>query len=233
MGRSPHLQPVLVIIWRAGAGGAGARAGGAGAAAGQLDPGPDTELGEDLVQVVVDGARAEEQLGRDFPDTGAVSPAELRAGQLLWATVDSPWVHTVDPAKYAASFQTVREFGPSVVLSTHLPPVKGNVNGLFRTMLDAPQADVFTGPDQAALEAVLRGFEPAARLTAARARWPGRRRAADRRGRCAGPACGATPCAASRRAVRSHTPPGCPRRWPLTSAWTSPECGPGAPSRPC
>ena len=167
------------------------------------------------------------------PDASAVSPAELRAGQLLWATVDSPWVHTVDPAKYAASFQTVREFGPSVVLSTHLPPVKGNVHGLFRTMLGAPQADVFTGPDQAALEAVLREFEPAARLTAVRTRWPGRRRAADRRGRCGGPACAATPCAASRRAVRSHIPPGCPRRWPLTWAWTSPECGSGAPSQPC
>jgi hypothetical protein len=95
------------------------------------------------------------------PDAAAAVPAELRAGQLLWATVDSPWVHTVDQAKYAASFRTLRNFSPSAVLSTHLPPVTGDTRRLFRTLLDAPQADVFVGPDQAALEALLREFEPA------------------------------------------------------------------------
>ena len=47
-------------------------------------------------------------------------PDELRAAQLLWATIDSPWVHTVDPAKFAASFGPLRDFGPAAVLSTHL-----------------------------------------------------------------------------------------------------------------
>jgi hypothetical protein len=75
--------------------------------------------------------------------------------------VDSPWVHTVDQAKYAASFRILRNFSPSAVLSTHLPPVTHDARSLFRTLLDAPQADVFIGPDQAALEALLREFEPA------------------------------------------------------------------------
>ena len=90
-----------------------------------------------------------------------VSPAELRAAQLLWATVDSPWVHTVDPAQFAASFRALRDFGPSAILSTHLPPVTGDGTAMFATLLDAPSADPFTGPDQAALEAMLRQFEPA------------------------------------------------------------------------
>ena len=30
-------------------------------------------------------------------DVRAVPPSDLQAGQLLWATVDSPWVHRVDP----------------------------------------------------------------------------------------------------------------------------------------
>jgi hypothetical protein len=94
-------------------------------------------------------------------DTADVSPDELRSAQLLWATVDSPWVHTVDPAKFAASFGTLREFSPSAVLSTHLPPVTGDCAALFATLLDAPSADSFTGPDQAALEAMLRQFQPA------------------------------------------------------------------------
>ena len=94
-------------------------------------------------------------------DAAVASPGELRAAQLLWASVDSPWVHTVDPAKYAASFGPLRGFGPAAILSTHLPPVTGNSAALFQTLLDAPDASPFTGPDQAALEAMLRQFEPA------------------------------------------------------------------------
>jgi hypothetical protein len=70
-------------------------------------------------------------------------------------------VHTVDPAKFAASFGPLRDFGPSAVLSTHLPPVTGDSTDMFATLLDAPSADPFTGPDQAALEAMLRQFQPA------------------------------------------------------------------------
>ena len=90
-----------------------------------------------------------------------MSPGELRAAQLLWATVDSPWVHTIDPTKYAASFTPLRDFGPSAILSTHLPPVTRDGTALFTTLLDAPQANPFTGPDQAALEAILHQFQPA------------------------------------------------------------------------
>ena len=90
-----------------------------------------------------------------------MSPDELRAAQLLWATVDSPWVHTVDPAKFADSFGTLRDFSPVAVLSTHLPPVTGDSTALFATLLDAPSACPFTGPDQAALEAMLHQFQPA------------------------------------------------------------------------
>ena len=95
------------------------------------------------------------------PDVAAANPGELWAAQLLWATVDSPWVHTVDPAKFAASFAPLRDFGPSAILSTHLPPLTGDTAALFDTLLDAPQATPFTGPDQAALEAMLREFQPA------------------------------------------------------------------------
>jgi hypothetical protein len=94
-------------------------------------------------------------------DAAAVSPGELRDAQLLWATVDSPWVHAVDPGRFAVSFGPLRDFGPSAILSTHLPPVTGDTAALFATLLDAPQAGPFTGPDQAALEAMLREFEPA------------------------------------------------------------------------
>jgi hypothetical protein len=93
-------------------------------------------------------------------DAAAVGEPDLRAAQLLWATVESPWVHSVDQAKFAASFQPLRGFGSSAIYSTHLPPAHGDGSPMFATLLDAPQAAVFTGPDQAALEAMLRTFEP-------------------------------------------------------------------------
>ena len=75
--------------------------------------------------------------------------------------MDSPWVHAVDPAKFAATFTPLRDFGPSIVLSTHLPPITRDSAAAFDTLLGAPQASPFTGPDQSALEAMLRQFEPA------------------------------------------------------------------------
>ena len=37
-----------------------------------------------------------------------LTPDDLRAGQLLWAGVDSPWVHNVDSAKFRASIDPIR-----------------------------------------------------------------------------------------------------------------------------
>jgi len=94
-------------------------------------------------------------------DAAAADLGDLRSAQLLWATVDSPWVHSVDPAKFAASFAPLRDFAPSTVLSTHLPPVTDDSAALFDALLDAPQASPFIGPDQVALEAMLREFQSA------------------------------------------------------------------------
>jgi hypothetical protein len=94
-------------------------------------------------------------------DAAAAGADDLRAAQLLWATVDSPWVHQVDPARFAASFQPLRDFDPTRILSTHLPPRTGDPARMYDTLLEAPQADPFVGPDQAALEAMLREFQPA------------------------------------------------------------------------
>jgi glyoxylase-like metal-dependent hydrolase (beta-lactamase superfamily II) len=94
-------------------------------------------------------------------DVRAVAADDLRAAQLLWAGVDSPWVHGVDRDRFATSFAPLLEFDPSCVLSTHLPPAAGLTGGLLDTALAAPDAAPFVGPDQAALEALLRQFEPA------------------------------------------------------------------------
>jgi glyoxylase-like metal-dependent hydrolase (beta-lactamase superfamily II) len=95
-------------------------------------------------------------------DVRAVSADDLRAGQLLWATVDSPWVHAVDRTVYARNWAELQARKPSAVMSTHLPPALGGIDGLVDTLLTAPDADPFVGPDQRALEEMLAGFAPAA-----------------------------------------------------------------------
>lgn len=93
-------------------------------------------------------------------DVGHVPTHDLRTGQLLWATVDSPWVHTVDQAKYLDSLAILRAADPALILSTHLPPAVGRAPEFLEMLTAAPGADPFVGPDQAALEQLLATFEP-------------------------------------------------------------------------
>jgi hypothetical protein len=96
------------------------------------------------------------------PDVGYVGTEDLRAAQLLWATVDSPWVHTVDQAKFLDTLATLRAVDPALILSTHLPPAAGRTPEFLQMLAAAPGASPFIGPDQAALEQLLATFEPAA-----------------------------------------------------------------------
>jgi hypothetical protein len=89
-----------------------------------------------------------------------ISPEEVRAAQLLWASVDSPWVHKVDQNVFEAGFEPFHRFDPAWTFSTHLPPIEGSLDHMMRTLLDAPTFPEFVGPDQAALEAMLTTFEP-------------------------------------------------------------------------
>ncbi|MGW6703708.1 MBL fold metallo-hydrolase [Streptomyces sp. NPDC054956] len=104
-------------------------------------------------------------------EAGEVGPEELRAGQLLWASVDSPWASVVDREKFLATVRPLKEMDPEFVFSTHLPPASGV--GLIARMIDtvglAPGLDPFTGPDQRALEQMLAGFEPTAAAPSAAA----------------------------------------------------------------
>lgn len=86
---------------------------------------------------------------------------QLRQAQLLWAAVDSPWVHNVTGPGYTSSIKTHEAFNADITLSTHLPPALG-IGGQLSAMLHAaPHAAPFIGPDQQALENMLAGFHPA------------------------------------------------------------------------
>ncbi|WP_238598647.1 hypothetical protein [Saccharothrix sp. ALI-22-I] len=93
-------------------------------------------------------------------NVGAVPSADLRSGQLLWATVDSPWVHSVDRNLFLDTVAPLHAMNPDLVFSSHLPAAVNRTEELLRTLAEAPSANAFVGPDQAALEQMLASFEP-------------------------------------------------------------------------
>ena len=98
-------------------------------------------------------------------DVRDVPADDLRSAQLLWATVDSPWVHLTDRDAYMRTVQPLRAMEPEYIVSSHLPPVVGAVSDCFDMLALAPAADPYVGPNQQALEEMLASFEPAAPAT--------------------------------------------------------------------
>jgi len=92
------------------------------------------------------------------PDNAAdLTDEQLREGQTFWATVDSPWLHKVDQGALANELDGIRALQPEMVLSSHLPPAgKDQTERLLASVAAAPGAQPFVGPDQVALEQMLK-----------------------------------------------------------------------------
>ena len=95
---------------------------------------------------------------QSVPQSAAdLSDADLRDGQVFWATVDSPWLHKVDRTTFASELDAIRKMTPTMILSSHLPPAPGHMTGRLLKSLDAaPGAKPFVGPNQAAFEELLK-----------------------------------------------------------------------------
>lgn len=89
--------------------------------------------------------------------TADISEDDLREGQIFWATVDSPWLHTVDQEAFAMKLDGIRKMEPRMILSSHLPAAAGDMTErLLSSLAAAPAAQPFVGPDQAGLEQMLK-----------------------------------------------------------------------------
>src|SRR5258708_14544298 len=72
------------------------------------------------------------------PENAAdLSNEDLRQGQVLWATVDSPWLHNVEHAALAKNLDTIRQIEPAMVLSSHLPAAPGTMIERLLASLEA------------------------------------------------------------------------------------------------
>ena len=86
-----------------------------------------------------------------------LSEQDLRDGQVLWATIDSPWLHKVDRHAFAIELDAIRKIAPKIILCNHLPPAPGHMmERCLGSLAAAPGAHAFVGPNQAAFEQMLK-----------------------------------------------------------------------------
>jgi Metallo-beta-lactamase superfamily len=91
-------------------------------------------------------------LGEVPEEAADLSEEELCRGQVLWTTIDTPWIHAVDSGGLARRLDDIRSMEPKLILSSHLPAAGGFMtHRLLASIAEAQGADVFVGPDQAAL----------------------------------------------------------------------------------
>jgi glyoxylase-like metal-dependent hydrolase (beta-lactamase superfamily II) len=95
-------------------------------------------------------------------DVRDVPADDLRSAQLLWATVDSPWVHVAEQDAFQRTIDPLREMVPDAIVSSHLPPVVSGTSACIDMLEVVRMADPYVGPDQRALEEMLASFEPTA-----------------------------------------------------------------------
>jgi glyoxylase-like metal-dependent hydrolase (beta-lactamase superfamily II) len=93
-------------------------------------------------------------------DVAQITEGDLTAGQMLWGSADSPWIHNVDEKRFGETLSEFASHDADTVLSTHLPPIHGNLDRHLKMLAMLPSAAPFVSPDQAELEALLATMAP-------------------------------------------------------------------------
>jgi flavorubredoxin len=88
-------------------------------------------------------------------DVAAIPDDELTPAQMLWGSVDSPWIHFVPEATLVDNLARFVQEQPETVLSTHLPPIRGDLDRHVTTLRKLSSSEPYSAPDQAALEAFM------------------------------------------------------------------------------
>jgi flavorubredoxin len=84
-----------------------------------------------------------------------VTAEDLAQGMISWASADSPWVHMAEPTAFSQALDRIRQMGPKMILSAHLPPAQGKTGQLLELLARVPVSTPFVTPDQTALEQIL------------------------------------------------------------------------------
>jgi len=84
-----------------------------------------------------------------------VTEGDLAKGMISWASADSPWVHMVNPDGFIKALDRIRQIGPEMIFSAHLPPARGKAKQLLELLAEVPTSTPFVTPGQAVLEQIL------------------------------------------------------------------------------
>jgi glyoxylase-like metal-dependent hydrolase (beta-lactamase superfamily II) len=118
--------------------------------AGFFDVGSGVLFSSDFLGAALPSAEA--AMAEDASD---VKPDELESGQLTWGSVDSPWIHSVESPKFQRALSAINGLEPNTVLSTHLPPVRDDLEAHLRRLSTLPGVVPAELPDQATIEAAM------------------------------------------------------------------------------
>jgi flavorubredoxin len=93
-------------------------------------------------------------------DVATIPEEDLESAQLLWGSLDSPWAHFVEEPRFADNLERFLQDRPDKVLSTHLPPIHGDLDRHVKTLTKLPSSTPYVEADQAALEAFMAEMAP-------------------------------------------------------------------------
>jgi flavorubredoxin len=84
-----------------------------------------------------------------------IPEGDLSKGMIGWASLDSPWVHMVEPGLFSQSLDRIRQIDPKMIFSAHLPPAQGRTEQFLEWLATVPTSTPSVAPDQAVLEQIL------------------------------------------------------------------------------
>ncbi len=76
-------------------------------------------------------------------------------GMLVWARLDSPWIHLVRREEFQKKIDVIRRLAPKMIFSAHLPPAIGKTEQFMKLLETLPDSEPVVAPNQAALEQML------------------------------------------------------------------------------
>ncbi|MBD3345127.1 MAG: MBL fold metallo-hydrolase [Chitinivibrionales bacterium] len=94
-------------------------------------------------------------LKKPAPAVEVIDQDDLHKGLITWATADSPWLSCADKYVVDHAIDSLRHVGPSMILSSHLPPCRTMHEMLFSALSTAMDVEPFSGPDQRVKEIML------------------------------------------------------------------------------
>ncbi len=94
-------------------------------------------------------------------EAAAIPDAALRDGLVGWAGIDAPWLGRLDRAGLGRTLAALDRLDPAMLLSGHLPPVRGGVGRLTRILDDAYGRGADVPADEISMERLLERLEAA------------------------------------------------------------------------